>query len=229
MKFVSILGVALLLVLCGCATQSGVARKQGEGTTQIYAAQYLPTWRAAIDAAQQDGLEVMTADRASGYISARRTARAHTLGENVGLWVREISPGRTQVEVVSRQAGPPVAWFKNWENEIHRAIAANLTRDGTAVGAAPRQVIIDQGTSSTVVVPERRETVIVPETPTHESITEQQRIVEQLRLREDTGRRALVNEVDETKREILQREVDRLREDIRLQEQRLRDLEKQLR
>lgn len=202
MRIVSVLSLVAVLA-AGCATERQVAQKQGHGTTRVYAAGFNQAWPAAVDAAQQNGLEVFTADRASGYLSARRSIRPHTFGENVGVWVRELSPGRTQVEVVSRQAGPPVAWLKNWENEIHRAIAANLTR-GTAVGGAPRDVIIDRGDDSrTVVVPEKRETVIIPETPTTTgtTVTERQRI---------------------------QREIERTREDLRLQEQRLRDLERQL-
>jgi hypothetical protein len=129
-----------------------------------------------------------------------------------------MSPARTQVEVVSRQAGPPVAWLKNWENEIHRAIAANLTRE--AVGRAPSDVRYE---SSTVIVPETSTT-----TRTHESVRQEQELLDQLRLRQDTSQRALANEVDQTKREMLQREIDRLRQDIKLQEQRLRDLDRQL-
>jgi hypothetical protein len=167
----------------------------------------------------------------------------HTFGENVGVWVRETNPDNTLVEVVSRQAGPPVAWLKNWENEIHRSITANLNRE--AVGAPPGSAVIESGPgntvvvpqqpatvvapqpSTTVVVPERRE-VIVDSPSTHEAVTEQTRVVENLKLREDTGQRALANEADATKREVLQREVDRLREEIKLQEKRLKDLEKEL-
>jgi hypothetical protein len=239
MKGYGIFSLAAALVFVGCATQNQVARQQGFGTSRTYTATYDQAWRATVDASQQDGLQVITADRASGYISARRTVRAHTFGENVGIWIREVAPSETRVEVVSRQAGPPVAWLKNWENEIHRAIAANLTRDNTAVGTAPGDVLIERGATSstivvpesreTVVVPEKRETILVPETPaSHEALTEQQRVIETLKLKQDTGQRALANEVDETKREMLQREVNRLREDLRLQEQRLKDLEKQL-
>lgn len=238
MKVLSVWGVATALVLAGCATKERVSTMEGRGTTQVYASSFDPVWRASVDAAQRDGLEIITADRTTGYISARRPVRVHTFGENVGLWVRETSPGRTQVEVVSRQAGPPVTWIKNWENEIHRAIAANLTRE--AVGGAPRDVRVDTSPgSTTVIVPERRETVVVPETQstvivpetstgTHESVREQQELIDQLKLRQDTSQRALVNEADETKRDMLQREVNRLREDLKLQEQRLRDLERQL-
>jgi len=197
MKLFSILSLAAALTVAGCATQKRVSQMQGHGTTQVYAASFDPAWRAAVDAAQHDSLEIVTADRTTGYISARRTLRPHTFGENVGIWMRELTPGRTQVEVVSRQSGPPVAWLKNWENEIQRSIAANLTRE-IGVGAPPRDVIIDRGRgSTTIVVPERRETVIVPETSTTVSESERQR-----------------------------REVERLREELRLQEERLRDLER---
>jgi hypothetical protein len=235
MKILSVLSLIGVLIATGCATQKGVAESQGRGTTQAYGASFDRVWRASIDAVQQNGLEVITADKTSGYISARRTVRVHTFGENVGVWVRESAPANTLVEVVSRQAGPPVAWLKNWENEIHRSITANLTRE--AVGAPARDVIIENGgTSSTVVVPQPSTTVVVPERrevivdspSTHEAVTEQQRVLEQLRLREDTGQRALANVTDETKREVLQREVDRLREEIKLQEKRLKDLEKEL-
>ena len=293
MKILSVLsGVALLTLFSGCATQKQVSRMEGRGTRAVYVADYNQTWRAAVDAAQMGDLEVINADRDHGYIGARRTIHPHTFGENVGIWVRQRAANQTEVEVVSRQSGPPVAWLKNWENEIQRSIAANLTRE--AVGAAPGAVIVEPGQPSavvvpepqrtivvppvqssvppstitvpekretivvpqnpptvvvperqtvvvpekqtvvvperqTVVVPEKRETIVVPEsTATHEALRAEQRRVEELRLQQEAADRALVNEVDATKREMLQKQIDRLREDIKLQEKRLKDLEREL-
>jgi len=230
MKSISILSLTALLALVGCATQKRVATLQGHGTRQVYAATFDQTWRAAVDAAQQSGLDIVTADRDHGYLGARRTIQPATFGENVGVWVRQVAAASTEVEVVSRQAGPPVLWLKNWENEIQHSIAANLTREVPAIGAAPRDVIIDRGgSSSTIVVPESRETIVVPETPaTHEALREEQRRIEELRVKQEAGARALANEVDDTKREMIQRQIDRLREEMRVQEQRLRDLERDL-
>src|ERR1041385_1558633 len=113
-----------------------------------------------MDAAQQEGLDVVTADRDHGYIGARRTIQPHTFGENVGIRIRQIASASTEVEVVSRQAGPPALWLKNWENELHRDIAANLAREASAIGTAPRDVVIERGSGSpVVVVPEKRETI----------------------------------------------------------------------
>ncbi len=237
MKIISILSVAITLAfLTGCATQEKVTGLAGRGTKQIYAANFDQVWRAAVDAAQRD-LDITSSDRSRGYIGARRTIRVHTFGENVGIWLREVAPSQTEVEVVSRQAGPPVASWRNWENEIQRAITANLTRE--AVGAAPGSAVIERGHSpSTIIVPEgrekilvpeARETLIVPETSRNrQALRDEERRLEELRTKREAGERALANEVDETKREMLQRQIDRLREDLKLQQRRLQDLEQQL-
>ena len=137
MRSIYFLGLALALSVTGCATQRQVASMQGHGTKQSFNASFDPTWRAAVDGVQQNGLSIVNIDRGRGYIAARRTIRPHTFGENVGVWVTPTSPAETSVEVVSRQAGPPVAWLKNWEHEILQSVAANLTREyPTAAGSA---------------------------------------------------------------------------------------------
>src|SRR3954451_1994587 len=135
MKLIYASGLAIALFLTGCATQKQVAGMQGHGTKQVFNAPFDSVWKSTVDAVPQNGLEILNVDRNSGYIAARRTIRVHTFGENVGIWVAPVSPAETSVEVVSRQAGPPVVWLKNWENEVLRSVAANLTREPTAVGA----------------------------------------------------------------------------------------------
>jgi hypothetical protein len=108
---------------------------QGQGPKQMYNAPFDAVWRAAVDAAQIGDLHILNADRQRGYIAAKRGMRVETFGENVGMWVTRVSPTQTQVEVVSRQAGPPKFVIKNWENQIFQTIAANLTREPTAAGA----------------------------------------------------------------------------------------------
>ena len=122
----------VVLFFCGCSSTQ-VSHMQGEGTKAVYNAPFEATWRAAVDAAQQGDLTVLNADPSTGYISAKRGVHVESFGENVGIWVNRLAPTQTSVEVVSRQAGPPVLWLKNWEKRIQQSIAANLTRE--AVGA----------------------------------------------------------------------------------------------
>src|SRR3954464_13140871 len=87
--------LALAFVVCGCSTTKSVAEKQGKGTKQVYRAPFDQVWRAAVDATQIGDLEILNADRAQGYIAARRGVRPETFGENVGLWVTHVSPTET--------------------------------------------------------------------------------------------------------------------------------------
>lgn len=128
MKYI-ISGLMAIALLAGCATPKQVATMEGHGKRAVFNAPYDRVWRAAVDAAQVEDLRIRSADPATGYISAKRGFRVHTYGENVGIWVREVAPGQTQVEVVSRQAGPPKFSFKSWENQILDTVAMNLTRD----------------------------------------------------------------------------------------------------
>jgi hypothetical protein len=216
-----VLACLTLGLITGCSTPERVSKLEGEGTKHVFEYPYDAVWRASVDATQQGDLQVVTADRARGYISARRTIQPHTFGENVGLWVRSTGPSRTEVEVVSRQAGPPVAWLKNWENEIIRAIAANVTRETPAVGATGTGTQILPG--NTVVVPESRTTVVVPETR-----VDTERRLEQLRQEEATREAELRREESDRRRQELRTEIDRLREELRIQQERLADLEKEV-
>src|SRR4051794_24154342 len=105
-------GLMMIALLAGCSTSQQVAQMEGQGQRKVFAATYAQAWRAAVDAAQIQGLEVRSSDPAPGYFSAGGQIQLNTFGENVGIWVKEISPGQTQVEVLSRQAGPPVLWLK---------------------------------------------------------------------------------------------------------------------
>jgi hypothetical protein len=209
----SLLG--LLVFIQGCSTPRSVANLRGQGTKQVFNGPYDAVWRAAVDAAQMGDLEIRDADRTTGYISAKRGIRFETFGENVAVWVRSLSPSQTEVEVISRQAGPPKFWIKNWEDEILRTVAANLTREtGTAIGSAPGYE------SSTVVTPPG--TISVPPPPPPDLPTEVQ--LEQERRRIEALEAQVRAEERERERERLQAEIDRLRRELDEKEDRLRDL-----
>lgn len=233
MKHLTILGIAVALFVTGCSTPRTVANLEGKGTRQAFNYSYDTVWRAAVDAAQQGELEIIHADRERGYISARRGVQIETFGENVGIWVRSLGPANTQVEVVSRQSGPPVMWLKNWENEILRAVAANVTRE--AVGG-----VGSQSTTTIVPVPQERTTVVIPEPRDSTTVVvpapratvdvrrETELRLEELRRQQREHEEALAREESERRREEIRAEIDRLRAELRGQEQRLRELEREV-
>lgn len=203
--------LALAFVVCGCSTTSSVAKKQGHGTTQVYRAPFDQVWRAAVDAAQLGDLEILNADRARGYISSKRGIRLETFGENVGLWVTRVSPTETRVEVVSRQAGPPALYLKNWEHEILRAVEANLTRE--SVGSPGTG-----GTSST-------SGEVRGASSRAELRKDAQRRIDTLRQEERQKEDALAKESSVERRSQIQADIEKLRSERRTLEDYLLDLE----
>ena len=245
MKSLIWIGLAAILMWTGCA--SSPSRSMGRsssvptrldmardvailmtnmmpvGTKRVFEFPYNRVWRAALDAAQQGDLEVLSADRARGYISVRNGARLDTTGENFGVSIRTLGPAGTEVEVVSRQAAVVGATFKDWENEIIRTIASNLTRGSAAVG----------GTGSGAQVfneinIDRNGAALVPETPEArlDALRDAERLIGELRERQRAREAELQPETDEERRAKLKTEIDRLREELRKQEDRLREIGK---
>jgi hypothetical protein len=197
----------LAFVVSGCSPTSSVAQKQGKGTRQVYRAPFDQVWRASVDAAQMGNLEILNANREQGYIAAKRGVQKETFGENVGLWISRVSPTETQVEVVSRQAGPPVFWLKNWENEILRTIEANLTREAVGSGGT--------GTTTGEIRGSSRE----------EMRRDARQRVTELRRQEQQKEEALAAEESFERRTQIQSDIERLRSERRVLEDYLLDSE----
>ncbi len=125
----SILSVAAagLFVLAGCSTPNSMSKAEGHGEKRIYKVDYDTMYAASHAAAQMDELEVVGADPDAGYICSHRMISADSFGENIGIWVRKISPTQTEVEVVSRANGPLLRTAHQREDKILKRIAMLLS------------------------------------------------------------------------------------------------------
>ncbi|HUR47770.1 MAG TPA: hypothetical protein VMZ27_17935 [Candidatus Saccharimonadales bacterium] len=228
-RLLTSLGAVTLLAMAGCSTTNTVSQMEGRGTKVVYNAPFDPTWRAAIDAAQQGDLHVINADPATGYISAKRGVQMETFGENVGIWVTRQGPTQTGVEVVSRQSGPPVLWLRNWEKRVQQSIAANLTREGVGY-AAPMSGTISGGTppqAPVYVAPPPATTL--PPTTTYSNSDSLQTQIDTLQQRQYEREQELKREQDLKRRAALQDDIDMLKADLHKLQQRLRQLEQEQR
>jgi hypothetical protein len=113
-----------LWMVTGCTTQKSVAGMQGWGPSQVFNAGFDPVWNAALAAVEKNGFQIVKADRAKGYIAGRRGPSPTTFGENLGIWVRGITPVQTDVSVVSRHAGLTILPLQNWQQPVLQSIAA---------------------------------------------------------------------------------------------------------
>ena len=113
-------------MLVGCASQESTRKQAGHGTKNLFKAPTDRVFKAAILACGQFGLEIDRADTALGEIDAHTGANDETLGERVAVWVRAAPGDQTEVEVISRNRGPTVLFYKNWERPILNSIKAQM-------------------------------------------------------------------------------------------------------
>jgi hypothetical protein len=126
MRNTPVLVIISVTLLCGCATQKTPLRSEGKGLKSVYAADFDSTWRAALNAARHGELKLVSADESLGVVQARTDVRMESWGEYVAVWVRKLSSGQTEVEVVSRHGGPAGLFSYNWERPILTDIAVEL-------------------------------------------------------------------------------------------------------
>jgi hypothetical protein len=112
-----------LLLVTGCSTPKSVAEMEGRGPSHVFNAGFDPVWNAAMAAARTNGFEIINANRVTGYIGARRGVGPTTFGENLGIWVRGITPVQTEVGVVSRHAGLTILPLRNWQQPVLKSVA----------------------------------------------------------------------------------------------------------
>ena len=226
---ISALAAVAIFSVCGCSTTQ-VAQMEGRGTKAVYNAPFETTWRAAVDAAQQGDLTILNADPSTGYISAKRGVHLESFGENVGLWVSRLGPTETSVEVVSRQAGPPVLWVKNWEKRVQQSIAANLTREAMGATATGTGTIYGgpntvYGGTTVPAYPPPAPATIAPSGGTASLQTQITTLQQQQFAREQE----LQREQNAQRRAAIQDDISSLKSDLRKLQKRLNELEQEQR
>ncbi len=124
---IAALALTALLLLPACTTLADAVDARGTGTRQEFAPAPDRMFAVVVTALDRAGLEVVSADRATGTILAQRRATwPGDDGENVAVFVQPAPGGRTAVEVVGKRATTTQVWNGTSEAKIMRAIAEGL-------------------------------------------------------------------------------------------------------
>lgn len=231
MKSVVWSGLAVAFILGGCAGPAPISTAD-RGTKRVFDAPYNAVWRAALDAAQEGDLEIINADRPRGLIAARSAVGASTPGEDIGIAVKSLGPSGTEVEVLTRKhSRQPGATLKYWETQIIQAIATHLKGEAPAAGGTGTQVYIQNQIDGDTKVFPGRASRLTPEGRLQserglEKLREIERRVAELREKQREQEAALGPEQDQDRREEILAEIERLREELRIQEERLKEVDK---
>ena len=114
--------------LAGCGTTVADAQAaKGSGTWRVYERPYDTVWVAVLDAVRSSDLSLVSADKETGRILARRDVTVFSWGENVAIFVEDAGgKTKTRVEVVSKAALVGNVSAANWDRRLFESLDKRL-------------------------------------------------------------------------------------------------------
>jgi hypothetical protein len=99
----------------GCTTTKDVLSARGRGgDVFVVMSSYPKVYEAAVETVERSDLKIIRKDKAEGEVVASDTIRFFNGGGRVAIYLQELSPSKTQVEIHSepfiRFPSPTVYW-----------------------------------------------------------------------------------------------------------------------
>ncbi len=110
--------LALLYLCPGCGTLAAARSAKGTGARRTYDASADKVWDAIPLALKQLGLKLASSKKSDGCVLATAGVSGWSWGERIAVFVEEISPSRTEVEVVSKKVLATNVTARDWQNPI---------------------------------------------------------------------------------------------------------------
>jgi hypothetical protein len=129
MKKILFLAAALLstALITGCANMADATAARGQGVAHVYDQPFDTVWDALNASVKETDLTIVSADKASGTLLAKRSMTAFSWGENVAIFVDRVT-GKvsTRVEIVSKRALATNITAPDWDKTLFKALDARL-------------------------------------------------------------------------------------------------------
>lgn len=125
MKNILVLGLVTIL-LGSCSTLEGTHQAKGTGTKQIYTSSHDKTWDATVCSLKAQKLTIVKESKSENYILAQNGMTAFSFGENIAVFVREISKNKNEVEIVSKRKMQTNIFAPEWSNKVLAGIQTCL-------------------------------------------------------------------------------------------------------
>ena len=132
MKKILFLAAALVstALVTGCANMSDAAAARGQGVAHVYDQPFDTVWDALDASVKETDLTIVSEDKASGTLLAKRSMTAFSWGENVAIFVDRVT-GKvsTRVEIVNKRTLATNVTAPDWDKTLFKALDARLKQN----------------------------------------------------------------------------------------------------
>lgn len=127
-KFLLLAATLLSLALTtGCASMADATAARGTGTTRVYDQPFDKVWDALGASVRETDLVIVSEDKATGTLLAKRSMTAFSYGENVAIFVDRVT-GKvsTRVEIVNKRVLATNITAPDWDVRLFKALDERL-------------------------------------------------------------------------------------------------------
>ncbi len=127
-KLLSIAFVLLgTLLASGCASMADATAARGTGTTRTYNQPYNTVWDALLTSIKETDLEIVSQNKDTGTLLAKRSMTAFSYGENVAIFVDRVTGAvSTRVEIVNKRVLATNITAPDWDTRLFNALDGRL-------------------------------------------------------------------------------------------------------
>lgn len=125
----------LLMIVSGCTTLADSVADRGNGAKRVYDRSFDQVWTKTVESIPAVGLDLVSSDTTQNMILAQRGVTAFSYGENVAVFVEQLSSEQCLVEVVSKRAMATNVIAPDWSWDIFKYLNDNLG----VVGVSPEK------------------------------------------------------------------------------------------
>jgi len=127
-KFLLLAATLLSLSLAtGCASMADATAARGTGSSHVYDQPFDKVWDALGASVRETDLTIVSEDKATGTLLAKRSMTAFSYGENVAIFVDRVT-GKvsTRVEIVNKRVLATNLTAPDWDVRLFKALDARL-------------------------------------------------------------------------------------------------------
>ena len=126
-KFLLLATLLSLALTTGCASMADATAARGTGTTRVYDQPFDKVWDALGASVRETDLVIVSEDKATGALLAKRSMTAFSYGENVAIFVdRATGKVSTRVEIVNKRVLATNITAPDWDVRLFKALDERL-------------------------------------------------------------------------------------------------------
>ena len=115
-----------LCLLTACASIETVKEARGQGSKKLYNYSFNKVYSATLSIAREQGLAILESNEGEGRLLFSHGVTLLSWGERIAVFLKRVSDGATEVEILSKPVMAPLNFPPNWVSLLFNGLDEEL-------------------------------------------------------------------------------------------------------